>query len=61
MRTLLACLSEQELIRFTCRYAAKAYVLFGEDEWWRVWDESYSAIMRHIRAPDGFWVSCSID
>ncbi|KAK4701911.1 ER degradation enhancer, mannosidase alpha-like 1, partial [Phenoliferia sp. Uapishka_3] len=36
-------------------YAAKAYVLFGEDEWWRVWDESYSAIMRHIRAPDGFW------
>ncbi|KAM0748164.1 hypothetical protein T439DRAFT_382639 [Meredithblackwellia eburnea MCA 4105] len=36
-------------------YAAKAYVMFGDDEWWRVWDEAYSAIMRHIRAPDGFW------
>lgn len=38
------------------RYAAKAYVLFGEDEWWRVWEEAYGAVMRHIRAPDGFWV-----
>lgn len=37
-------------------YSAKSYVLFGEDEWWRVWDDSYAAIQRHIRAPDGFWV-----
>lgn len=38
-------------------YAAKAYLMLGEDEWFRVWDEMYSSIMRYIRAPDGFWVS----
>jgi hypothetical protein len=31
--------------------------MFGEDEWWRVWDEMYTAILRYCRAPDGFWVS----
>lgn len=39
-------------------YAAKAHVLMtGEAEWYRVWDEMYTSILRHIRAPDGFWVS----
>lgn len=38
-------------------YAAKAYVMLGDDEWLRVWEEMRGAIMRHIRAPDGFWVS----
>ncbi|GAA5939158.1 hypothetical protein JCM1841_003340 [Sporobolomyces salmonicolor] len=36
-------------------YAAKAYVLTGEDEYLRVWDEAYSALQRYVRAPDGFW------
>lgn len=36
-------------------YAAKASVLFGEDEYWRVWEDAYAAIQRYIRARDGFW------
>ncbi|GAA5997552.1 alpha-1,2-mannosidase MNL1 [Rhodotorula paludigena] len=36
-------------------YAAKAYVLTGEDEYLRVWEEGYAALQRYVRAPDGFW------
>lgn len=36
-------------------YAAKAYVLLGEDEWLRVWDDAYKAIMQHVQSADGFW------
>lgn len=38
-------------------YAAKAYVLLGEDEWWRTWENGNAALMRHVRAADGFLVS----
>lgn len=38
-------------------YAAKAHVFFGEDEWWRVWEVAYAAVMKHIRGPDTYWVS----
>ncbi|GAA5987329.1 hypothetical protein JCM11641_002687 [Rhodosporidiobolus odoratus] len=36
-------------------YAAKAYLLTGEEQYLRVWDESYAALQRYVRAPDGFW------
>ncbi|GAA5882976.1 hypothetical protein JCM16303_006771 [Sporobolomyces ruberrimus] len=36
-------------------YAAKAYVLTGEEEYWRVWKESYEAIRKYSRGQDGFW------
>ena len=29
----------------------------GEVEFLDVWQEAYAAIMRYVRAPDGFWVS----
>ncbi|BGP20642.1 hypothetical protein JCM10213v2_008805 [Rhodosporidiobolus nylandii] len=35
-------------------YAAKAYVLTGEEQYLRVWDESYAALQRYVRSPDGF-------
>jgi len=38
-------------------YAAKAYVLLGEDEWWRTWENGNAALMRHVRVADGFLVS----
>lgn len=43
------------LVKGFFEYAAKAFILFGEDEWYRVWEEAYSSILRYIRAPDGFW------
>ncbi|KDE07280.1 hypothetical protein MVLG_02500 [Microbotryum lychnidis-dioicae p1A1 Lamole] len=36
-------------------YAAKSYILLGDDEYLRVWNDMYAAIMTHVRAPDGFW------
>ncbi|OCH93594.1 alpha-mannosidase [Obba rivulosa] len=36
-------------------YAFKWYVLSGDVEFLDVWQESYAAIMRYARAPDGFW------
>ena len=39
-----------------CRYAAKAYVLTGEDDYLRVWEEGYAALQRYVRSQDGFWV-----
>ncbi|GAA5836364.1 hypothetical protein JCM11251_001473 [Rhodosporidiobolus azoricus] len=36
-------------------YAAKAYVLTGEEDYRRVWEEAYAALQRYSRAPDGFW------
>ncbi|GAA5964240.1 hypothetical protein JCM3765_002780 [Sporobolomyces pararoseus] len=36
-------------------YAAKAYVLTGEEEYWRVWKESYESIRKYLRGQDGFW------
>ncbi|GAA5846214.1 hypothetical protein JCM5353_007048 [Sporobolomyces roseus] len=36
-------------------YAAKAYVLTGEEEYLRVWKESYEAIRKYVRGQDGFW------
>ncbi|GAA5914340.1 hypothetical protein JCM8208_004442 [Rhodotorula glutinis] len=36
-------------------YAAKAYVLTGEDEYLRVWDEGHAALQRYVRSSDGFW------
>jgi hypothetical protein len=33
--------------------------MLGEDEWYRVWDDMYTSILRYVRAPDGFWVSSS--
>ncbi|SCV74646.1 BQ2448_7675 [Microbotryum intermedium] len=36
-------------------YAAKSYILLGDDEYLRVWNDMYAAIMKHLRAPDGFW------
>lgn len=36
-------------------YALKWYILSGEVEFLDVWDESYAAMMRYARAPDGFW------
>lgn len=38
-------------------YAAKAYVLTGEEEYWRVWKESYEAVRKYVRGQDGFWAS----
>ena len=31
--------------------------ILGEVEFLDVWQEAYAAIMRYVRAPDGFWVS----
>jgi hypothetical protein len=39
-----------------CRYAAKAYVLTGEDDYLRVWEEGYAALQRYVGSQDGFWV-----
>ncbi|GAA5943649.1 alpha-1,2-mannosidase MNL1 [Sporobolomyces koalae] len=36
-------------------YAAKAYVLTGEEQYWHVWQDSYEAIKKYLRAQDGFW------
>ncbi|KAK4051547.1 hypothetical protein OIV83_002687 [Microbotryomycetes sp. JL201] len=36
-------------------YAAKAFVLLGEEEYHRVWQDMYSSVLRYIRSPDGFW------
>ncbi|KWU45242.1 hypothetical protein RHOSPDRAFT_28872 [Rhodotorula sp. JG-1b] len=36
-------------------YAAKAYVLTGEDDYLRVWEEGYAALQRYVRSQDGFW------
>ncbi|KAJ7744523.1 alpha mannosidase-like protein [Mycena maculata] len=37
-------------------YALKWYILrFGDVEFLDVWDDTYAAIMRWSRAPDGFW------
>ncbi|GAA6041395.1 hypothetical protein JCM8097_005223 [Rhodosporidiobolus ruineniae] len=36
-------------------YAAKAYILTGEEDYHRVWNESYAALQRYSRSPDGFW------
>jgi mannosidase alpha-like ER degradation enhancer 1 len=38
-------------------YMLKSYVLFGELEYWRVWEDAYGAVMKHVRSSDGFWVS----
>jgi hypothetical protein len=38
-------------------YMIKSYVLFGELEYWRVWEDAYGAVMKHVRSSDGFWVS----
>ncbi|EPS95376.1 hypothetical protein FOMPIDRAFT_146232 [Fomitopsis schrenkii] len=36
-------------------YALKWYIMSGEVEFLDVWQEAYAAIMRYVRAPDGFW------
>ncbi|KAJ7667940.1 alpha mannosidase-like protein [Mycena polygramma] len=36
-------------------YALKWYIMSGDVEFLDVWDDSYAAIMRWSRAPDGFW------
>ncbi|KAL1668072.1 glycoside hydrolase family 47 protein [Schizophyllum commune] len=36
-------------------YALKWYIMSGDVEFLDVWDDAYSAIMRYIRSPDGFW------
>ncbi|KAJ7507717.1 alpha mannosidase-like protein [Mycena galericulata] len=36
-------------------YALKWYILSGEVEFLDVWDDTYAAIMRWSRGPDGFW------
>ncbi|GAA6058326.1 hypothetical protein JCM3770_003619 [Rhodotorula araucariae] len=36
-------------------YAAKAYILTGEDEYFRVWEEGYAALQKYVRSTDGFW------
>ncbi|KAJ6599145.1 alpha mannosidase-like protein [Mycena vulgaris] len=36
-------------------YALKWYIMSGDLEFLDVWDDSYAAIMRWSRAPDGFW------
>lgn len=38
-------------------YLAKAYILLGDDEYYRIWAEAYAAVMKHSRSKDGFWVS----
>lgn len=37
-------------------YLAKAYILLGDDEYYRVWSEAYAAVMKYMRSNDGFWV-----
>ncbi|CEL58109.1 alpha mannosidase-like protein [Rhizoctonia solani AG-1 IB] len=36
-------------------YALKMYVMTGESEYYDVWREGYSAIMKYSRGPEGFW------
>ncbi|KEP55137.1 ER degradation-enhancing alpha-mannosidase-like protein [Rhizoctonia solani 123E] len=36
-------------------YALKMYVMTGESEYYDVWKEGYSAIMKYSRGPEGFW------
>ncbi|KAM0789813.1 hypothetical protein ACM66B_006664 [Microbotryomycetes sp. NB124-2] len=36
-------------------YAAKAFVLLGEEEYHRVWQDMYASVLRYVRSPDGFW------
>ncbi|CCM05644.1 uncharacterized protein FIBRA_07874 [Fibroporia radiculosa] len=35
-------------------YALKWYIMSGEVEFLDVWQEAYAAVMRYVRAPDGF-------
>jgi mannosidase alpha-like ER degradation enhancer 1 len=37
-------------------YLAKAYILLGDDEYYRIWTEAYEAVMKNLRSNDGFWV-----
>lgn len=37
-------------------YLAKAYILLGDDEYYRIWTEAYAAVMKWSRSKDGFWV-----
>jgi mannosidase alpha-like ER degradation enhancer 1 len=37
-------------------YVAKAYILLGDDEYYRIWSEAYAAVMKFQRSNDGFWV-----
>lgn len=37
-------------------YVAKAYILLGDDEYYRIWSEAYGAVMKWLRSNDGFWV-----
>lgn len=37
-------------------YLAKAYILLGDDEYYRIWSEAYEAVMKNLRSNDGFWV-----
>ncbi|GEM11334.1 ER degradation enhancer, mannosidase alpha-like 1, glycoside hydrolase family 47 protein [Rhodotorula toruloides] len=36
-------------------YAAKAYVLTGDQDYLRVWEDGYAALQRYVRTGDGFW------
>ncbi|BGP03907.1 hypothetical protein JCM10021v2_007655 [Rhodotorula toruloides] len=36
-------------------YAAKAYVLTGDDDYLRVWQDGYAGLQRYVRTGDGFW------
>ncbi|THH17946.1 hypothetical protein EW146_g2940 [Bondarzewia mesenterica] len=36
-------------------YALKWYILSGDHEFLDVWNDSYAAIMRYARSPDGLW------
>ncbi|KAI0698930.1 alpha-mannosidase [Cytidiella melzeri] len=36
-------------------YALKWYILSGDVEFLDVFQEAYAAVMRYVRAPDGFW------
>ncbi|KAG9128167.1 alpha mannosidase-like protein [Ceratobasidium sp. 392] len=36
-------------------YALKMYVMTGESEYYDVWQEGYTQIMRYSRGPEGFW------
>ncbi|KAI0637778.1 alpha-mannosidase [Trametes polyzona] len=36
-------------------YALKWYIMSGEVEFLDVWQDSYAAVMRYSRSPDGFW------
>jgi hypothetical protein len=42
-------------------YALKGAVLFDDDEYMGVWEDSYRSVMQHVRAPDGHVVSLRIE